>query len=348
MMMTFFNGMSERVKWRMHLVFVLLSMGLLYGFIHTYVKQLTNGDDEEISLAGAIVVLGSFYLGRFVAMTWRSDRRNAYNTLLVVLPLIMIACMFAMAFFANSLLSHREMIYIAFLVLPTVLWSIALGMFIKLIRMRIADQLQESRLAAVQSKTELALLQSQLSPHFLFNTLNNIYGLSIMDPGKIPPLLLRLSDLLRYTIYDSGRMFVPLKDELTYIRNYIDFESMRMGDRLKLVESIEDIEDPGCMIAPMLLIIFVENAFKHARNTSDESISIDIGLKLWGDAILFSVKNSFAPTAVKDEKGTGNGLGLMNAKKRLELLYPGQYDLKISETENIYSVMLRLNIKRNA
>jgi LytS/YehU family sensor histidine kinase len=114
---------------------------------------------------------------------------------------------------------------------------------------------------------------------------------------------------------------------------------------LRLIEDIEAVDDPDYMIAPMLLIIFVENAFKHARNTSDESIMIDMGVKFWGDSILFSIRNSFG--AAKKEVKTNNGLGLVNTKKRLELLYPGQYDLKISEDGKIYSVMLRLNIKRN-
>jgi sensor histidine kinase YesM len=206
--------------------------------------------------------------------------------------------------------------------------------------------LQQAHITAAQSLSELRLLQSQLSPHFLFNTLNNLYGLSITQHEKIPVLLLKLSDLLRYSVYDSKELFVPLKNELEYINNYIDFEKIRIGDRLQLTTSIESITDDRIKIAPMLLIVFIENAFKHSKNTLEKEVFIDITLKTWGDSILFSVKNSYSSSA-NESSGlrTDKGLGLVNVRKRLQLLYVDAYDLKVHSEDEFFTVMLQLKSK---
>ena len=158
--------------------------------------------------------------------------------------------------------------------------------------------------------------------------------------------MLKLSDLLRYSIYDAKELFVPLQAEVAYINNYIDFEKIRIGERLQLTASIEPVTDPTVMIAPMLLIVFIENAFKHSKNTIDNKIFIEIALKRWGDLILFSVKNSHSGIKAQNSmSGTNSGLGLVNVRKRLQLLYGGAYDLKIENKEGFYSVMLQLTVK---
>ena len=190
------------------------------------------------------------------------------------------------------------------------------------------------------------LLQSQLSPHFLFNTLNNLYGISISHSEKIPTLLLKLSELLRYSVYDAKETFVSLNDEIKYLNNYVDFEKIRIGERLQLNLDIEDLPAREIKIAPMLLIVFVENAFKHSKNTTDIKIFVEIAIKIWGNSILISISNSKSPVEKdKDMEAKHSGLGLANVRKRLELLYPNGYDLKIEEGKELYSIMLRLNIK---
>ncbi|HVG13702.1 MAG TPA: histidine kinase, partial [Chitinophagaceae bacterium] len=158
-------------------------------------------------------------------------------------------------------------------------------------------------------------------------------------------LLLKLSDLLRYSVYDAKELFVPLKNELEYINNYIDFEKIRIGDRLVLSTSIEPVTDDRIKIAPMLLIVFIENAFKHSKNTLEKEVFIDITLKTWGDSILFSVKNSYSGTANENNRlRTDNGLGLVNVRKRLQLLYVEAYDLKVTSEEGFFTVMLQLKM----
>jgi LytS/YehU family sensor histidine kinase len=112
-------------------------------------------------------------------------------------------------------------------------------------------------------------------------------------------LLLKLSELLRYSVYDAKELFVPLKSEIAYINNYIEFEKIRIGERLHLTTSIEIVLSDDIKIAPMLLIVFIENAFKHSKNTIDKDVYIDIALKTWHKTILFSVKNSHGNTEAK-------------------------------------------------
>jgi LytS/YehU family sensor histidine kinase len=205
--------------------------------------------------------------------------------------------------------------------------------------------LHSAQSQASHSEGELRLLQSQLSPHFLFNTLNNMYGISLTQVDKIPNLLLRLAELLRYSVYDTKALFVPLREELAYIKNYVEFERIRIGNKLVLSQNLDETSIDHLKIAPMLLIVFVENAFKHSRSSTDGPVFIDIGLKQWGRSILFSVKNSVGqPLDTLSAENNRGGLGLPNVWRRLELIYPNKYDLNIQEDSGYYEVLLRLNL----
>lgn len=137
-------------------------------------------------------------------------------------------------------------------------------------------------------------------------------------------------------------MFVPLKEELTYINNYMEFEKIRIGERLHLNTVLEPFDDTNDMIAPMLLIVFIENAFKHSKNTTNDKVYIDIMIRRWSDSILFSVKNSKGEVPAHS-----GGLGLENVRKRLSLLYPNQYDLNIEDGDKYFTVQLQLKIKNH-
>jgi LytS/YehU family sensor histidine kinase len=231
-------------------------------------------------------------------------------------------------------------------VMPFFLSGVILGMLLKLIRASMQKELHDAQIKAEQKQSEFNLLQSQLSPHFLFNVLNNLYGISIAEHERIPQLLLKLSNLLRYSVYGAKKAFVPLKDELEYIKNYIEFEQIRISDRLNLVMNIAQVSSPDIKIAPQVLIVFVENAFKHSKNTFNQGIDIDISLKITDNFICFMVSNSYHV-----EKGAGDilnessGLGLANTIKRLNLLYGNDYELKQDAENDLYHVNLRLKIK---
>ena len=188
---------------------------------------------------------------------------------------------------------------------------------------------------------ELEFLKSQISPHFLFNTMNNLYGLSVVKSDTLPPLMLQLSDLLRYSLYETNQTFVPLEKEINYIKNYIDLEKIRIGDKLELSVNINEANSSHVKIAPIILIVFVENSFKHSRNILNEKIKISFDLKVEDDWIVFTAKNNFSI----QEKDENSGIGLENIKKRLEYLYPNEYKLIIDTTDNIYTSVIKLKIK---
>jgi hypothetical protein len=349
MKQAFETGSDNRTKWGVYTVLTIIAALLIYSSFKSYIRNLTTKEDEEWSIAAVAGILGSIYAGRSISRLWISKDQHVPVWILILLPLIMIASSFAAIFFAGSLLRHGDALHWFFFGFPLLLCCISTGMFIKLVRTRIAQQLQAARTAAAQSQSELQLLQSQLSPHFLFNTLNNMYGISITQHEKIPALLLKLADLLRYSVYDVKELFVPLQDELAYIHNYIDFEKIRIGGRLELTLDLEDAAQINGKIAPMLLITFVENAFKHSKTTGNKKITVDIRLKQQGHYILFTVNNSYesrkSELAAREKH---SGLGLQNVQQRLALLYPGAFDLQIADQPPFYSIMLRLKLKEDA
>lgn len=219
------------------------------------------------------------------------------------------------------------------------------GGFVAISRSARREQLHSNVTSQEQKESELSLLRSQISPHFLFNTLNNLYGLSITHHEKIPGLLLKLSDLLRYSVYETGQQWVLLDDELAYIKNYIALEKIRMDDRLLLNIQFSD-RNGTVKIAQLLLIMFVENAFKHSRNTIEKEIRIDLALSVVDDFIVFTIGNSFGSHANADNRlKEAAGFGINNTIKRLDLLYGREYSLQQHTRNNYYHVELRLKVK---
>ncbi|GAB4038473.1 sensor histidine kinase [Spirosoma gilvum] len=231
-------------------------------------------------------------------------------------------------------------------IMPFFLIGLIMGMLLKLIRATVQKEVQEAQIKAEQKQSEFNVLQAQLSPHFLFNVLNNLYGISIEEHERVPALLLKLSNLLRYSVYSAKKPFVPLTEELDYIQNYIDFEQIRISDRLVLQTNIESAIVPTIKIAPLVLIVFVENAFKHAKNTLVPQIHITISLKISDNFICFAVGNSYQSENQSDQLlNEESGVGLANTLRRLDLVYGTDYELKQEAANNVYTVELRVKIK---
>jgi sensor histidine kinase YesM len=309
-------------------------------------KKMSDDNATTTALCVTIVFISGIYAGKFMSLIWINKGRKVMNRAIFILPLIIFLFGFFSLAFAVAVVRDQktEMLFLGAPLL--FITTAATGMLIKIVRAKVKLELQTAHISAAHSQTELHLLQEQLSPHFLFNTLNNLYGISLSQHEKIPALLLKLSELLRYSVYDAKEPYVLLKDEVAYLNNYIEFEKIRIGDKLNLTIEIDDVSTSKVRIAPMLLIVFLENAFKHSKNTIESKIHIYIGLKIWGNSVLFSVKNSYNTSARKSESFQGSsGLGLVNVNKRLELLYPNGYDLKIEDENDFYTVMLRVNAK---
>ncbi len=200
---------------------------------------------------------------------------------------------------------------------------------------------QQRRIRAQKIETELALLKSQIHPHFLFNTLNSLYSSAYMHGDTATAEgIAKLSKLLRYMLYESVEERVSLADEVTYLRNYIDLQKMRFSDDVKVGLSIQEALE-NVLIAPMLLIIPVENAFKHGISKQRAS-TISIDLKCSGKNLLFSVENPFHRTLHENPDDAETGLGLQNLRRRLALLYPDKHQLTIHRHEEIFKVVLEL------
>ncbi len=201
------------------------------------------------------------------------------------------------------------------------------------------DQQYARELEKQKIEAELKYLKAQIHPHFLFNTLNNLYALTLRKSEKASDVVIKLSEMLDYIIYNSNEREVKLEDEIRHIHAYIALEKIRYGDRLHLNIKIKgDAKDK--YIAPLILLPFVENSFKHGASSEIDNPEIEISLEINENNLTFVVSNTFNET-IKKESYT-EGIGLKNVKRRLELIYPELYHLNIEKQKNKFQVILRL------
>lgn len=194
----------------------------------------------------------------------------------------------------------------------------------------------ESELLA--KRNELRFLQNQVNPHFLFNSLNNLYSSSIAEPSKVSAHILQMADLLRYQLSSAKREFVPLGDEVDFLKNYMDVEARRLGQQVvSTVETTGDFERKN--IAPLLFLPFLENAFKYATG-GVSTAKIEVRINAESGFVQFFVKNSLPQNAALSPISTG--IGIENAQKRLELLYPNRFTLYIKPAETEFLVDLKI------
>lgn len=191
-------------------------------------------------------------------------------------------------------------------------------------------------LKEAKTNAELALLKSQINPHFFFNTLNNLYGLVVENSSHAPEVVLKLSDMMRYTIYDGKEETVPLSQEISYLRNYIDLHKIRYQKKVDITFDIDVYKD--IQIAPLLFIILLENAFKHGVESMTDGAYIHMKLESKQGAIRFSIENNFEPQDATEVRG----IGLENLRKRLDLIYPDKYDLMIEKEDSRYTTSLNI------
>jgi two-component system LytT family sensor kinase len=197
----------------------------------------------------------------------------------------------------------------------------------------------EKRVQHEQLKTELAFLRSQVSPHFMFNTLNSLVSLSRKRSADLEPALMELSNLMHYMLYESEQEKVKIENEIKYIKSYIDLQTLRFGNRMQIDFTAPD-RVLNYTIEPMLLIPLIENAFKHAADIRGPFIKIDVTVE--EKSLNLSVINHFNP--VRKEKDKTDGIGLQNLKRRLNLLYPGRNELELRKHNNTFSAFLKIQL----
>ncbi|WP_340113012.1 sensor histidine kinase [Maribellus mangrovi] len=223
-------------------------------------------------------------------------------------------------------------LYFAIYLLLTSLLHLARGWF----------RLQE--METEKQKAELKALQTQINPHFLFNSLNSIYSLSRKSSKQVPDKIVQLSDLLRHIIYDSERDFIPLEKEIRMIRNYIELQNLRTSETRRISFELEG-DLSGKSIAPMVILPFIENSFKHGLKGGADNAFVNIRIKTFSKSLNLEIENSKGK-AIEPES-MNRGIGVENVKKRLDLIYPGRHKLKIKDESESFKVHLRIELTEN-
>jgi len=188
--------------------------------------------------------------------------------------------------------------------------------------------------------TEISFLKAQINPHFLFNTLNSIYSLALAKSDSAPDAIVKLSGMMRYSVSEANQSLVPVAKEIEYISNYIELQRLRLAENVKITCEIAG-DASGKEVAPLLLIPFVENAFKHGVNAAENS-DIRIKIEIVGNDLSLSVFNNKVFMRKDLERGTG--LGVRTTQKRLKLLYPGAHTLDVIDNDREYAVLLKVSI----
>jgi Putative regulator of cell autolysis len=207
-------------------------------------------------------------------------------------------------------------------------------------RVKAERDLQE--MESKQAKAELEVLKSQINPHFLFNSLNSIYSLTMVDAGKAGDAILTISDLLRYNLESSKSKFVTLTKEIEFLDSYMQLEALRLGNSCK-VDFLKEGDFHSQIIAPMMLIPFVENCFKHGISVNGSSNYVSISVRVDGNALCFQTENRIA-TARMEVQQKHVKIGIDNVKRRLDMLYPDKHTLNISKSNDVFRVLLTISL----
>ncbi|RMG55841.1 MAG: histidine kinase [Bacteroidetes bacterium] len=207
-------------------------------------------------------------------------------------------------------------------------------------------QREVDALRTAMAESELQFLKSQINPHFLFNNLNNLYSYALTRSPKTPEIILELSEVLRYMLYDCREAYVPLAKELEQLTNFTRLNELHIEGRGEVRLDLPD-QTFGYRVAPLILIVFIENAFKHSQAQQSSGILIDISATLSPEGeLVFHCRNSFQPR--QKPADLPHGIGLANVRKRLGLIYPGQHRLDIRQETGTYEVELHLQLSRHS
>ena len=304
---------------------VIKIVGLIALFVFTLViDSLMDFPDNPITF----VLLMAFWLG--IAYLLVPGFMRKYWKLIAVIYIPLLAYFIYMRLFSGDLEAYliikEDFPFIVFFLPIPILFLVWIFEQWKWIQ----------NLKAEKSKTELSLLRTQINPHFFFNTLNNLYALTVKNSKQAPEVILKLSDMMRYTIYEGEKATVKLGDEIEYLENYIELHKIRYKKTVDI--SFKHNVNTDLSIAPLLYIILLENAFKHGVETLAENAYIHINLSEKDGFICFEIENNFDPNEIKES----NGIGIKNLKRRLSLLYKDKYELITEKTNNNYKTSLNI------
>jgi LytS/YehU family sensor histidine kinase len=284
-----------------------------------------------------LYLIGFYYFNRYYAIP-KFYFQKKFN---IYIPIV-VCCLTALLLFLQTDPGYNPIFGSQFIFATTVFNFSVIVRFLMIFLLSLGissyNRLKEAEKQSL--KTELSYLKSQINPHFLFNTLNSIYALSVKKSDSAPESITRLSSIMRYVITDGSQEFVPLEKELNYISSYIELEKLRLTNKVELSYTVNG-DATGKQIAPLIFIPFIENAFKYGVSTSHPS-RIAITISIENNSVFLNVENTKITT--HSVQGSSTRMGIENSKKRLGLLYPGKHELKITDENNIFKVQLRLKL----
>jgi two-component system, LytTR family, sensor kinase len=288
----------------------------LFGIVNNYLTKKWNIQYVLLSIFSlyAICILVFIPLKKILILTWLYDQPIEWQT--------------AFSFF--SLLSTFFVLFI----------TSSFAITAKFVRIIIKQKEIEKEIIKSKLDTELQFLKSQTNPHFLFNTLNNIYVLARKKSELTAPIVMKLSNLLRFTLYESQNQLIFISEEIKVIENYIELEKVRFNENLKITFN-QKVENYNQEVAPLVLLPFVENAFKHGAGENRYETNIKINLTLKNSLLTFQIEND---TSTVSEVEIVEKIGLSNVRRQLELLYPDHY-LEINKENQKFIVILKLQLK---
>ena len=354
------NGVPQIKNRSLKLLFN-FSIWVIFTLVFHYVSGVPEESDNYYRLVKTIVILASvFYLNYYVFIPQFLSKRKfkqyaltIFGTLIVIFVINYLTEIFfeppyhrLPPEFMNGpghpefLPERHFFINFGILVLSTISFAVSTS-----IRGTSEWFKNENQLKEIENQklmAELSYLKAQINPHFFFNTLNGIYALARQKSDKTPDVILKLSVIMRYIIYEANAPKVLLTKELKHIDNYIELQKLRLTETVKVRYEVHG-NPMNIMIEPLLFCVFVENAFKHGIDYSKNN-TISVVLDILENELRLTVSNPLVPRKTIHDR-SDSGIGLENIRKRLELLYPGKHELKIAEMEQNYIVELTLKMK---
>jgi sensor histidine kinase YesM len=319
------------------LIFLLLSVFFFSNFWSLRISIL------RAALNGSLLII-VFYVNLLVLIPYLFSRKKYFLYIISGIGLITVFIAIRIAFReyifgapAGIMISSRPY-QSEFLIVSSFFFVFGLSIFYKLVRNHFEAAERNREIIRERDEAEFRMLKAQVNPHFLFNTLNNLYTLAYTHSDKTAGAIMSLSEIMRYLIYEAGAPQVPVEKEIRFMTNYIELEKLRIEDPTKVSLVIEQ-PTGDLMVFPLIFIAYVENAFKHSSIDTDPEGFIQIFLSFREGEILFTCENSIP---LIKEGNIAGGAGLINARARLDLMYPGKADLKINSTNLAYSVNLTI------
>ncbi|MFD2521675.1 sensor histidine kinase [Emticicia soli] len=328
------------------------------AYFSFFFYQISFQDDDQSSyirlladaLAHVSIIAAASYMNYFYFLPRFLNHRNITRYLLeFIIPFFLLHVFLIYVkrqiYIDSGDIRRIEVVYSSKFFIKSFISAIFIAIFVGMLKFLDDWRELEAKKKEVENEkltAELRFLKAQINPHFLFNTLNNLYSLAFSNSPNTTEVIAKLSKMMRYMLYESNHAKIPLSKEIEYIENYISLEKLRLNHQIPIDFEIKG-EINQVMIVPLVLITFLENAFKHGVNGNDPNSWVKVFLQVNGKTCTYMVENS-SISKLNNFVGENSGIGLQNLKRRLELSYPGAYKLSVESKDNKYRIQLKIDL----